>query len=207
MIPGRMAQHGKDPGKVDWVVYPNPMMDQAMRNGEIDAFSSYGPFTDLSVANGGGCHKFWSWHEDDESKDYLCRFVGVNSLSMDKSPTLAPKLCRAFKKATDFISEHPEETADIIVDGGYVEVGGDNGFSKDIRVDEIKAYTWISGDKQTIDDSFKWIWEQIWYAGGVEDKALATIEGLDRWATGDLYDAMVKYSGEEKGPGCPEPAR
>lgn len=196
MISGRMAQHGKDPDKVDWVVYQNPLMDDAMRKGEIDAFSAYDPFADLSVAKGGGSHKFWSWHEDDESKDYLCCFVGVNSLSMDKSETLAPKLARAFKKANEFITENPEEAADIIIDGGYVEVGGDNGFTRDIMVDEIKAYTWISGDKQTIDDSFKWIWEQIWYAGGVEDKDITSIEKLDEWAMGDLYDAMVKYSGE-----------
>lgn len=195
MVAGRMAQHGKDPDKVEWVVYQNPMMDDALRSGEVDAFSAFDPFADLTVAKG-GAHKFWSWHEDDESKDYLCCFVGVNALSMDRSETLAPKLSRAFKKANEYISEHPEQTAQIIIDGGYVAVGGDNGFTKDIMVDEIKAYTWLSGDKQALDDSFKWIWEQIWHAGGLEDKEFSTVEQLDEWATGELYDAMVVYAGE-----------
>ncbi len=196
MISGRMAQHGLDPDKVDWVVYQNPLMDDALRSGEIDAFSAFDPFADLSVAKG-GAHKFWSWHEDEESKDYLCCFVGVNALAMDRSETLAPKLCRAFKKANEFIAANPEEAAQIIIDGGYVEVGGDNGFTKEIMVDEIKAYEWLSGDKQALDDSFKWIWEQVWYAGALESQDFASVKEFDEWAMGDLYDAMVVYCGED----------
>ena len=196
MISGRMAMHGKDPNKVNWVVYQNPMMEDALRSGQIDAFSAYDPFTDIAVANG-GAHKFWSWHEDDESKDYLCCFVGVNEQSIQKSDTLAPALCRALKKANDFINENPEEAAQIIIDGGYVQVGGDNGFTKDIMVDEISAYTWLSGDKQKLDDSYKWIWEQIWYAGAMGDKKFDNVDALDDYIMGDLYKQMVWYQGEQ----------
>ena len=81
------------------------------------------------------------------------------------------------------------------MNAGYVPVETDAGFTKDIMLDEIKAYTWVSGDRELLDESFYNIWMQINRAGAMEDAP--TDEGeLINYINDTLYNRMVAYQGE-----------
>lgn len=191
-IASQMIQAGKDPQKVEWLTYPIAQKQQAMEAGEIDAFADYDPWTDLAVAN--GAVKFFSNTFDPGLKDNLCCFVGVSAKTLERNPEIGAKLSRAFKKANEFLTNNPEESADLIVKAGYVPVNTDSGFTKEVMLDEIKAYTWISGDKQLLDESFYNIWMQINRAGAMED-APKDEAALVKYINETLYKKMVSYQG------------
>lgn len=192
-IASQMVLAGKDPSKVEWVSYPSAQREEAMWAGEVDAFAQYDPWADIAEAN--GAVKFFSNTFDDPLKNDLCCFVGLSSKTLEENPEIGPKLSRAFAKAAKYLTENPEECADIIVNAGYVPVETDAGFTKDIMLDEIKAYTWVSGDRELLDESFYNIWMQINRAGAMEDAP--TDEGeLINYINDTLYNRMVAYQGE-----------
>ncbi len=193
-IASQMVLAGKDPNKVEWLSYPTAQRIDAMLNGEVDAFAQYDPWADIAVAKYGAV-KFFSDTFDEGLKDNLCCFVGCSTRALENNPELGEKLSRAFKKATEYIAANPEECAQIIVDKGYVPVNTDAGFTQDIMEDEIKAYTWIAGDKDLLDSSFYEIWMQIYRAGAMED-APQSQEELDTYITETLYNKMVDYYAE-----------
>ena len=82
------------------------------------------------------------------------------------------------------------------MDGGYVKLNEDSGFTKDIMVKEITDYQWLSGDKDIFDKSYKYIWEAIWRAGALDDYKFKTAEEVDEWCMGDMYTQMCSFSGE-----------
>lgn len=192
-IASQMVLAGKDPGKVEWLTYPAAQLEQAMNAGEVDAFAQYDPWADIAVAN--GATKFFSNTFDEGLKDYLCCFVGMSTKTLKARPEIGPKLSEGFAKAADFLNSNPEEAAEIIVEAGYVPVNTDAGFTKDIMLEEIKAYRWSSGDRQLIDDSFHEIWMQINRAGAMEDAPTDPAE-LSKYIDETLYGKMVSYQGK-----------
>lgn len=192
-IASQMVLAGKDPSKVEWLTYPAAQLEQAMNAREVDAFAQYDPWADIAVAH--GAVKFFSDTFDEGLKDYLCCFVGMSTKTLAARPELGPKLSEGFAKAADFLNNHPEEAADLIVEGGYVPVNTDAGFTRDIMLEEIKAYTWSSGDRELIDKSFHEIWMQINRAGAMEDAPSDPAE-LEKYIDETLYSKMVKYQGK-----------
>ncbi len=194
MLANQMILEGADPTKVEWLTYKNPMMEAAIDAGEVDAMACYDPYVDIAVKN--GKKRFWSWTYDEGVNEILCCFVGCSQLTFENKPNAPKKLAAAFKKATQFLEENPEEAAQIIIDGGYVKLNDDSGFTKDIMVTEIKDYQWLSGDKDVFDKSYKYIWEAIWRAGALDDYDFKTVEEVDEWCMGDMYTQMCEYCGE-----------
>lgn len=192
-ISSEMVLAGKDPSKVSWVVYPSPQMEAAMNAGEIDAFTQFDPWADIAEAN--GAVKFFSNTFDEGLKDILCCFVGMSSRTLEARPELGPKLSKAFAKAADYLNNHPEEAVDLIIDAGYVPVETDSGFTREIMLKEIEAYTWVSGDRALLDKSFSEIWMQINRAGAMEDAPEDASE-LETYINDTLYSRMVNYQGE-----------
>ena len=119
----------------------------------------------------------------------------MSTKTLNARPEIGPMLSEGFAKAAEFLTNNPEEAADIIVKGGYVPVNTDAGFTREIMLEEIKAYTWSSGDRKLIDDSFHEIWMQINRAGAMED-APTDPEELNRYIDETLYNKMVKYQGK-----------
>ena len=193
-ISSQMVRMGKDPKKVKWLNYPNPQVEAAMNQGEIDGFAAYDPWADIAKANGATI--FYSNTYDEDLKDYLCCFVGLSSRALERNPKLGPKLSRAFGKANKFLNEHPEEATDLIIEKGYVPVNTDSGFTREIMLKEITDYPWISGDKQLLDNSFEAIWKQIHDAGAMED-APSDVSELDKYINETLYSKMVDYQGDK----------
>ncbi len=192
-IASQMVLAGKDPSKVEWVSYPAAQKESAMWSGEVDAFAEYDPWPDIAEEN--GAVKFFSNTYDEGLKEYLCCFVGMSTRRLEERPEIGAKLSQAFAKAAAYLEANPEECADIIVNAGYVPVNTDSGFTKDLMLKEIKAYTWVSGDRELLDASFHEIWMQINRAGAMEDAPSDPAE-LESYIDETLYDRMVNYQGE-----------
>lgn len=183
-IASEMVKMGKDPKKVTWLSYPNPQLEQAMDQGEIDAFAAYDPFTEIAVQN--GKVKFFSNTFDEGLKDYLCCFIGMNKKTLDANPEIGKRMSQAFKKACEYLEAHPEDAAEMVMDKGYV--AGDAALNAKLITD----YTWIAGDKKTVDDSFREIWHQLARGGALENAPADLDAYID-----ELYPKMVSFMGEE----------
>ena len=191
MLSGLMVDAGKDPNKVEWLSYKNAQMDGALASGEIDAFAAYDPWPDISLDKDSTRTRYWSWTFDNEIKDILCCFVGLSSKKLKESPDVGKKLCEGFKKSADWIRSNVSDACSLAIDKGYVPVNTDAGFTREMMEKEVEAYRFISGDKNEIDKSFKYIWESINKAGAMDSAP----SDLDSYIMNDLYNKMVSYQG------------
>jgi NitT/TauT family transport system substrate-binding protein len=191
-IASQMVKAGKDPGKVEWLTYPNAEMELALDNGEIDAFAAYDPFPAMAWKN--GKTRFYSNTHDEGLKEYLCCFVGLSDRAINEYPELAKRLSAAFKKSCQYLQDHPDEAAALVQGSdnknGAPYIAGD----AELNAECIREYTWVAGDKELLDSSFKEIWMQVYRAGAMED---APQEGaaLDAYLD-ELYGRMVAYNGD-----------
>ncbi len=191
MLSGLMVDAGKDPNKVEWVSYKNAQMDGALASGEIDAFAAYDPWPDISLDKDSTRTRFWSWTFDSGIKDILCCFVGLSSKKLKESPDVGKKLCEGFKKSADWIRSNVSDACSLAIEKGYVPVNTDAGFTREMMEQEVEAYRFISGDKNEIDKSFKYIWESVNKAGAMDSAP----SDLDSYIMNDLYNKMVNYQG------------
>lgn len=182
-----MVKMGKDPKKVEWVIYPNDQKIQAMEKGEIDAFVAYDPFGEIAAQQ--GYTKFFSNTFDDGLKDVLCCFIGLNNKTMEENPELAGRLSQAFKKACDYLEANPEEAAELIMEKEYI--AGDADINKKLITD----YTWVAGDKELIDSSAREIWHQVYRAGALDEEV--SEDELEEWIDG-MVKKMVKFEGKSE---------
>ncbi|MEE8721578.1 MAG: ABC transporter substrate-binding protein [Eggerthellaceae bacterium] len=190
-----MVDGGKDPSKVNWLTYKNAQVDGALASGEIDAFAAYDPWPDIALSKDSTRQRFWSWTYDDGIKDILCCFVGLSTAKLQANPEVGPMLCEGFKRSAEWIRENPEAACDLAINGGYVPVNTDSGFTRDMMIQEVTDYRFTSGNKSEIDKSFKAIWDMIAKAGAMED-APSDPDALDKYINETLYNRMVDYQGE-----------
>lgn len=191
-IASLMAQAGMDPASVTWKKYDSkPMYEKAMWDGEIDGFCAYDPWCDIAELN--GAVKFFDNGADEELKDYLCCFVGMNTKTLAADPEIGRKLSQGFKKACEYLQENPEECAELIIEKGYVPVDTDSGFTAEICAKEIKEYNWIAGDEDMLKKSFEKIWMDIYYSGNLTDVPEGTKP--EDYINDTLYKQMVNYCG------------
>lgn len=188
VLAAQMKQAGLDPNKVEWLTYKNAQMQQALEAGEIDAMAAYDPWPDIILENVPGSVRYYSWTYDEELKNTLCCFVGMSTRRLNENPALGKMLSEGFKKSAEWIVANPEGACDLAINAGYVPINTDTGFTRDMMIQEVKDYRFVSGDKKAIDDSFKTIWEWVAAAGAMED-APADVE---KYITQDLYNKMVK---------------
>ena len=117
-ISSQMVKLGLDPNKVNWVSYPNAQMEQALNQGEIDAFAAYDPYPEMAVQN--GKVRFYSNTFDEGLKDYLCCFIGMNQKTLEANPEIAKRMSKAFKKACEYLAGNPPEAAQMEMEKGYI---------------------------------------------------------------------------------------
>lgn len=150
-ISSQMIKAGLDPTKdVKWVVYPAPQLSVAMEKGDIDCFATWDPYAEIAVEK--GAVKFFSNTFDEDLKDKLCCFVGINGKTISDRPEVAKKITEAFSLAGKYISENPSEAAKIAIDKKYT--AGDVKITSKLLGD----YQWISGEtersKQSVQDLY-----------------------------------------------------
>lgn len=187
-ISSQMVLLGKDPTKVNWVVYPNAEMELALDRGEIDAFGAYDPFPSLAWQN--GKTRFYSNTYDEGLKEYLCCFIGLSQKTLDSpdGPEIAARLSAVFKRACAYLEENPAEAAELIQEAGYI--AGDAALNAQC----IEDYTWVAGDRQLLDDSIREIWMQVYRAGALTE-APEGEAALEEYIA-KLHERMVAYYGE-----------
>ena len=115
-----LANAKLDPQKdVQWLAYPLDQLEEAVKKGEIDAFSAWDPYGKLAEVNSG--YSILS----DISTDPLfagksCCFLYASAKAIKENPAKIQAIARAYQKAEDWIAAHPEETAQLEVDKKYV---------------------------------------------------------------------------------------
>lgn len=176
-IASQMVKLGLDPNKVNWVTYPLPQMELALNKGEIDAFACYDPYPEIAVQN--GAVKFYSNTFDEGLAEWYCCFLGINGTFLAENPETCKKVVRAFRKAAQYLEEHPEEAAQMAIDKGYIAG------TPELNAKLISDYRWITGDKELAYNSILEIWNQIDRAGALE-------KGKDKKA---LADSMFVWLG------------
>jgi len=179
-ISSQMVKLGLDPKKVNWVTYPLPQMELALKKGEIDAFACYDPYPEIAVQN--GAVKFYSNTFDEGLAEYYCCFLGINGTFLKENPETCKKVVRAFSKAAKYLEEHPYEAAQMAVEKGYIAG------TPELNGKLIDDYKWITGDKELAYNSILEIWNQIDRAGALE-------KGKDKKA---LADSMFVWLGDVK---------
>ncbi len=184
-IASQMVKLGLDPSKVNWVTYPTAEMELALDQGEVDAFASYDPYAEIAVEN--GKVKFFSNTDDEGLKEYLCCTLGVSQRTIDRNEEIAERLSKANKMACEYLTDNPDDAAQMMIDKGYVAG------TVELNATLIKEYTWVPGDEQLLNDSVTEIWHQIARAGALED-APTDSSGLDEYIQ-KLTDGMIQYEG------------
>ena len=121
-----LGKAGIDPkAGVQWRVYPQAQLEQAMEKGEIDAFAAWDPYGALAVNSGKAVKIFGNG-----DKDTYCCYVGVSGAYAQKNPELAEKLTAAWAEAGNWVEQHPDEAAKMAVDKKYISSGDEIANSK-----------------------------------------------------------------------------
>jgi len=127
--------------EVEWKAYPAAQLEEAVNKGEIDAFISWDPFPtqahDHCQDNGNSSYKYLLDTSADApfSKSYCC-FVAISGKVVTGDPEKAAAITRALLRGTEWVGEHPQEAAQIIVDNNYA--GGD----VSLHANLLSSYGW-----------------------------------------------------------------
>jgi len=140
---------GLDPQKdVQWKAYPGPQLDQAIANGEIQAYMTWDPFPTLDVMNN-NYTTLLDIGKDDPFKNEYCCFVGVNGDLVKNNPAKAAAITRAILEGATWVGQNPQQAAQIESDNNYV--GGDVSMNAAM----LASYTWNPGVLQA-ENNIKW---------------------------------------------------
>jgi len=115
-----LANADLDPQKdVTWIVYPDDQFPAAIKKGEIDAFAAWDPFGAIFIRDQ-GFKALTDTITDPLFAGRSCCFLFAAGKKIKEDPARVAAIARAYKRADDFIGAHPDETAKIEVDYGYV---------------------------------------------------------------------------------------
>jgi NitT/TauT family transport system substrate-binding protein len=131
---------------VTWVVYPDDQLPIAVQKGEIDALAAWDPFATLFVRDQ-GYREISNIATDPIFKGKSCCFLYASGKKIKENPGRVAAIARAYKRADDWIKTHPEETAKLEIDKGYVA-------TKDYKLitELIKSYDYDYTTLQAKDD-------------------------------------------------------
>ncbi|MBE6044242.1 MULTISPECIES: ABC transporter substrate-binding protein [Clostridium] len=131
---------------VEWRVYPQAQLQQALEKGDIDAFAAWDPYGALAVSQGKARKIFGNMnhdnhdnHHDENAQDNYCCYVGVSGKVAKNNPELAKAITEAWSEASAWVQEHPQDAAKLTVEKKYVSSGDEIENSKLIGEYEFKA--------------------------------------------------------------------
>jgi NitT/TauT family transport system substrate-binding protein len=133
---------GLDPDKdVTIKAFPGPDLPLALKKGEIDAFIMWDPIPSQYIAENGGNIWLSQSKTPPFDKQYCCMLV-VPGTQTASTPEVTKAISAAVTQAAEWVGQHPEETAQIELQGKYVP-GTEKELSK-----ELASYVWApSGSK------------------------------------------------------------
>lgn len=119
-----LGKYGIDAKKdVEWRVYPQANLEQAMEKGDIDAFAAWDPYGALAVSSGKARKIYGNTNNQPGQEDNYCCYVGVSGSLYKNNPEAAKAITEAWVEATDWVQKHPQDAAKIAVDKKYVSSG------------------------------------------------------------------------------------
>ena len=111
------ARQGGDPSKIDWVIYDNSLLLQALKDGEVDAIIGIDSSLYPTVMNTEGGKFFYTSAQ--ELADYYCCFIGCNSHTLEAHPEAGDKLALAFANAVDILNQDVDAAVEMAIEKGY----------------------------------------------------------------------------------------
>ena len=121
---------------VEFVVFSAGELPLALQNGSVDAVAMNDPAASVAIRDNGLTAVADSAVTAPYNEQYCCTAYVSEKLA-DDAPELAAKYTRALQKASKWVAEHPEESAQIQVEKKWVP--GDPAFNAKI----LKTYNYI----------------------------------------------------------------
>jgi len=105
--------------EVDFVVYNNSDLAMALDNGAVDAICLVDPAAQVAINNYGYKCLLNTAVDEPYASEYCCVTFVTGEIA-EKHPEVAAKFTRAVMKASAWVEEHPEETANILIEKNYL---------------------------------------------------------------------------------------
>lgn len=105
--------------EVEWAIYQNSDLGLALEKGQVDAIALTDP-TAAILENAGKGRAIINSATDAYLKDEFCCVVVARSQIVKDHPELIAGFTRAIQRASKFVQENPDETAQILADNKYV---------------------------------------------------------------------------------------
>ena len=122
-------------GDVTFLPYSDGNLEfEALANGEIDVAALWDPLGSIHE-KAGDVKILFDLGKDPYFADHFCCFLYASNKVLEENPDEVAALLRAYRKAQEWLYEHPEEAVDIIVNKNYASIE-----DKDLAVELIKSY-------------------------------------------------------------------
>jgi NitT/TauT family transport system substrate-binding protein len=144
-----------------------------LKNGEVDAFLAFPPFTQQLRAEGTG-HVVLSSIEDDPWAQYFCCLVTGNKDFIANYPAATKRVVRAYIKAAEHCARRPEDVADFLVARGYIS-------NRDYAGQMMRALPYDVWDRFDPDDTLRFYALQLHDAGVISSTPEEIIERGTDW--------------------------
>lgn len=114
-----LANSGIDPKTgVSWLAYPVELLQSVAEKGQVDAVALWDPFGTLAEKKGYRVLCDIGKHPLFAGKYCCCLYASSEQLK--DYPERIKAILRAYNKASEWIAQHPEETASIIIKKKYI---------------------------------------------------------------------------------------
>ena len=132
---------------VQWVAFPQQMLELAMERKDIDAMSLGDPLTEIAVQQGKARALVNESLDAPWKNDYCC-LVALNGAFAQRDPRTAAAITRAILNASIWVREHPREAASLMIEKGYIP-------SKDIQLNAylLRSYNYtpsVGGGREAV---------------------------------------------------------
>lgn len=145
-----LGKEGIDANKdVEWRVYPQPQLQQALEKGEVDAFVAWDPYGAMAISSGKARKIFGNMNNNPQADDSYCCYVGVSGKIAKENPEITKAITAAWAEASKWVQDHPQDAGRITVDKKYVSSGDEIENSK-----LIGDYKFV-GDKEKAKADFE----------------------------------------------------
>jgi len=129
-----LANAGIDPKTgVNWLAYPVELLQTVAEKGQVDAVALWDPFGTLAEKKGYRVLCDIGKHPLFVGK--YCCFLYASADQLKDNPERIKAILRAYNKASEWIAQHPEETASIIIKKKYISSN-----DPDLITELIKSY-------------------------------------------------------------------
>ena len=137
-----LAQGGLSLNDVTFLPYSDSNLElQALYSGQIDVAALWDPQAAQSI-KAGKSRAILDIAEDEPFKGHYCCYLYASTKLINEQPELIAAELRAYRKAQNWIHEHPEETVEIVTAKQYVLIE-----DHELALELIKGYEYPSTEK------------------------------------------------------------